>query len=397
MFVCAGFLAACSAKSGRVEQLRTHLEQNGWDAAEPPAFFEEEISKAEARDAASLLASVWRTATRERYESVWKQKSFIRDGLQMRFDYRLFGEKPKDGRSLYISMHGGGNCPSYVNTQQWRNQVQLYQPEEGLYVAPRAPWDDWDMWFKPGMDELLENLIAAAVALEDVNPDKVYLLGYSAGGDGVWRLAPRMADHWAAASMMAGHPGDVSLVNLRNLPYMIWMGENDTAYDRNVLAAKRGRELDSLRQADPEGYVHETHIVAGKGHWMDREDAAAIPWMSKFTRQTFPAKVVWRQGDVARPSFYWLKVDAAEAKPGMEVRVSRKGNEFVIERCDYDRLTICLNDEMADLDRPVVVKYNGETVFSGQARRTMATLARSLEERGDCRQMFSAEIALRLR
>jgi poly(3-hydroxybutyrate) depolymerase len=44
-----------------------------------------------------------------------------------------------------------------------------------------------------------------------VNPDKVYLLGYPAGGDGVWQLAPRMADRFAAAAMMAGHPNGASL------------------------------------------------------------------------------------------------------------------------------------------------------------------------------------------
>lgn len=33
------------------------------------------------------------------------------------------------------------------------------------------------------------------------------------------------------ASMMAGHPGEASQVNLRHVPFMIWMGENDGAYD----------------------------------------------------------------------------------------------------------------------------------------------------------------------
>lgn len=53
----------------------------------------------------------------------------------MKFDYRVFGEKPADGRSLYISMHGGGNAPEALNTQQWQNQIRLYEPAEGVYVA----------------------------------------------------------------------------------------------------------------------------------------------------------------------------------------------------------------------------------------------------------------------
>ncbi|MBR4528161.1 MAG: alpha/beta hydrolase, partial [Bacteroidaceae bacterium] len=116
---------------------------------------------------------------------------------------------------------------------------RLYRPAEGVYVAPRAPWDAWDMWFQRPIDGMYSDLIRLMVANYDVNPNKVYLLGYSAGGDGVWRLAPRLADYWAATSMMAGHPGDVRLENLLNTPFMIWMGSNDAAYDRNKLAAVR--------------------------------------------------------------------------------------------------------------------------------------------------------------
>ena len=170
--------------------------------------------------------------------------------LCLRYDMKVYGQEPSDRRSLWISMHGGGNAPTALNDSQWENQKRLYQPEEGVYVAPRAPWDDWDMWFKPPIDSMFDELIRTMVVLHHVNPDKVYLLGYSAGGDGVWRMAPRMADRWAAASMMAGHPGDVSLLSLRNLPYMIWCGGEDAAYDRNRVNTQRGIEMDSLRLSD---------------------------------------------------------------------------------------------------------------------------------------------------
>ena len=32
-------------------------------------------------------------------------------------------------------------------------------------------------------------------------------------------MAPRMADHFASAAMMAGHPNNVDLHNIRNLPF----------------------------------------------------------------------------------------------------------------------------------------------------------------------------------
>lgn len=352
-----------------------------------------------AREAAAEAArqlDALRRADAATNRSIWADSVVVRDSLRMPLLYKVLGAAPPDGRSLYISLHGGGNTPAAVNDQQWRNQIALYTPAEGVYVAPRAPFDDWNMWFRPQMDDFFGTLIWSAVCTQGVSPDKVYLLGYSAGGDGVWRMAPRMADRWAAASMMAGHPGESSQVNLLHVPYMIWMGELDAAYDRNRLAAERGAVMDSLAAAAPGGYVHETHLVAGKGHWMDRADTAAIGWMARFRREACPRRVVWRQEQTVRPALYWLEVDPAEAREGMRVDAAVADNVVTIARCDYRELTVCLNDELADLDRPVTVRYAGRVLFSGRVERRAATIARTVRERRDPRLVYCAEIHVAL-
>ena len=359
-------------------------------------FAQKNLTADEAEKAAALLESQWREQMKQLHKEALENETFKRGRLQMKFKAITYGEKPADGRSLYISMHGGGATHKRVNDQQWDNQIRLYKPEEGVYVAPRAPWDDWNMWFKPGMDEFFEMLIQAAVATMDVNPDKVYLMGYSAGGDGVWRMAPRMADRWAAASMMAGHPGEALQVSLRNMPFMIWMGENDSAYDRNKLAVKHGAIMDSLQQADTEGYIHETHIIKGKGHWMDRVDAAAVPWMAQYKRNPYPNKIVWRQEEVTRPAFYWLSVPEKECRHKAMVVAEIDKNVIEISESDYSRLTIYLNDDMVDLNKPVVVNYKGKKVFKGKLSRTIANMARTLDERDDLRYMFPAMVEVEL-
>ena len=359
-------------------------------------FAQKNLTADEAAKAAALLESQWREQMKQLHKEALENETFKRGRLQMKFKAITYGEKPADGRSLYISMHGGGATHKRVNDQQWDNQIRLYKPEEGVYVAPRAPWDDWNMWFKPGMDEFFEMLIQAAVATMDVNPDKVYLMGYSAGGDGVWRMAPRMADRWAAASMMAGHPGEALQVSLRNTPFMIWMGENDSAYDRNKLAVKHGAIMDSLQQADNEGYIHETHIIKGKGHWMDRVDAAAVPWMAQYKRNPYPNKIVWRQEEVTRPAFYWLSVPEKECRHKAMVVAEIDKNVINISESDYSRLTIYFNDDMVDLNKPVVVNYKGKKVFKGKLLRTIANMARTLDERDDLRYMFPAMVEVEL-
>ena len=377
-----------------LEALAAWLEQPGSGRIEQQPFARERLTGKEAGEAALLVYRHEQDAFKRVRGKEWQEKVLTHGTRVMPFDYRVFGEKPTDGRSLYISMHGGGKTREHLNDRQWRNQVNLYAPEEGVYVAPRAAVDDWNMWFQPHVDTLFDQLIRLAVVEMEVNPGKVYLMGYSAGGDGVYRLAPRMADRWAAASMMAGHPGAMPPANLRNTGFMLWMGENDKAYNRNGEARKFGAWIDSLAREDPGGYRHEVHIVAGKGHWMDRQDTLALAWMSAFRRDALPARVVWQQDDTPRDDFYWLAVPLDEARERARLVVTREGNTFTIEECDYSTITIALNDAMIDFSKPVKVVASGKILFNKRVYRCIEEIYRSVERRGDPGLIFSARVTV---
>ena len=354
------------------------------------------LTKAEADAYAAELAQVWKAAVKEQGQSQFEDKALHIGQHTMRIWWATYGSKPASGRSLYISLHGGGGAAPSVNDQQWDNQKQLYKPAEGVYLAPRAITNTWDLHFVPEADAFYEAIIRYAVSAWDVNPNRVYIMGYSAGGDGVWRLAPRMADHWAAASMMAGHPGDVRLEGLRNTPFMIWCGALDAAYDRNKECAERIALMDQLQADDPEGYIHEGHIVDGKEHWMDLEDAAAVPWMAQYTRNPYPTKVVWVQGDVMKPAFYWLGVNASAAKKGDMLVASVSDNTVTIEKSDYSRVTVYLNDALVNLDQPVKVVYGEKVLFEGTLTRSPQTMLQTLNARSDLSYIFPAQVEVTL-
>lgn len=361
------------------------------------AMRERAMAKPEVALVGERLKKDWVKLTKARLGLYYRQRTLIHNGVTMPLWWVTYGEKPADGYSLFISLHGGGGTTQETNNQQWENQKYLYRPQQAVYVAPRAPWNLWDMWCHEGIGPLYEQLIQMCVAFEGVNPDKVYLMGYSAGGDGVWRMAPRMADSWAAASMMAGHPGDVSLLNLRNTPFMIWCGEHDAAYNRNTLAAQRGLQMDSLQQHDPLGYVHQTHIIKGMGHWMNRVDSAAVPWMTKFRRNPYPKKIVWQQAEVVKPYFYWLGVPPAELALGKMLRAYIQGNCVHITQCDYTTLTLYLNDELVDLDKFVTVKYGKRVLFKGRLKRKESTMRQTLFERNDWSYMFPTSVTVTMK
>lgn len=348
------------------------------------------------KEAAAYSADAWTKAQqryREEHSQMWKERIIRSGDFAMPIDVRIYGEKPADGRSLYISMHGGGNTAKAVNDQQWRNQMTLYRPSEGVYIAPRAAVDDWNMWFRPHIDTLFATIIRCAVSELDVNPNKVYLTGYSAGGDGTYRMAPRMADHWAAASMMAGHPGEASPVNLRNIGFMVWMGENDSAYDRNRLAKEYGMLMGSLQKADTEGYRHQTTIVAGCGHWMNRADTAAIEWMNDFVRNPRPQRIVWRQEESGlRDCFYNLSIPKEEMGKGKELCIDYDGNVINIVKSDYSTFFIYLNDQILNLSKPITVKRDGKVIFKGKVKRRKEHIEASIAKRMDPEYIFSARL-----
>jgi pimeloyl-ACP methyl ester carboxylesterase len=370
------------------------LEQEPTERRKESPLLAESLNKDEARIARALLGEDRLKELRTSRDQEMKQKVIQVGQKSLRWQEKTFGQAPEGGHSLWISMHGGGGAPAVVNDGQWNNQIRLYQPTEGIYVAPRAPTDTWNLWHEAHIDPMFDRLIENYVATRGVNPDKIYLLGYSAGGDGVWQLAPRMADRFAAAAMMAGHPNESSLLGLRNLPFAILMGANDHAYDRNKIAAQKVRELDELAQKDPGAYPHMSRIYEGLGHWMDRKDAEALPWMAGFKRQTWPKKIIWFQDDVVHQSFYWLSIPESAAKPGKQITATVNKQQITITGDVPSGMTLRLSDQLLNLDLPVTIIVNDSKPLQIQAKRTAKALLESLEERADIPAAASATVVI---
>ncbi len=398
----APLVAADATKSAEaVKDLKAAIDAKPTTVAElaDKPFATVPLTKA---DAAAAREALWKLHTdiikMDRAEEL-KAKVLKDDKLEMPFFYKRFGEKkPKDGWSLWISLHGGGGAPANVNDGQYENQKKLYQPEEGIYLAPRAPTNTWNLWHEGHIDRLFTRLIEDLIVLEEVNPNRVYVMGYSAGGDGVYQLAPRMADHWAAAAMMAGHPNGVSPLSLRNVPFALQVGGNDAAYNRNKVGKEYGAALDKLRADDPDGYEHLVRIHPGKPHWMNLEDKLALPWMATFTRDPVPAKVVWKQTGTPHERSYWLAVPPKEAKGDSLVVATRDKQAVDITTAEkVEKLIVRFDDRTADLDKPVTVTKGGKELFAGEVSRTVAVLSKTLAGRGDPGLVFSAEVEVTIK
>ena len=327
--------------------------------------------------------------------------------LELKYDLQYFGEKPINGWSLYFSLHGGGGVADTYNEKQWNRHKKLYKLKQGILLTPRSPTNTWNMWHQGHIDIFFDRLIQNMIISNDVDPNKVYLMGYSAGGDGVYQLAPRMADRFAAASMMAGHPNDANPLGLRNIGFMIHMGENDSAYNRNKVALEWDNKLKNLKRNDPDGYMHQVKIYKGKGHHIshakrkdlpnpriDNLDSSGISWISEFIRNPYPKKVVWKQDDVTHKRFYWLKVN--KPQKNSLIIASIDNQTITIEKTTLSNFIIRLNDNLIDMDKNVIVKYLDNEIFNSIVYRNKSIIYNSIKEYGDPKSIYFGEIPISL-
>jgi hypothetical protein len=249
---------------------------------------------------------------------------------------------------------------------------------------------------QPKIYDFLNIIIQISVAIENVNPKKVYLLGYSAGGDGVYQLAPRMADRWAAAAMMAGHPNETSPLGLKNTPFTIHVGALDSGYDRNLKAKEWEIMLDDLESKAPGTYIHDVQLHDGLGHWMHYKDSKALPWMKNYQRNPIPEKIVWKQDNRHHNSFFWLGVPEVLIETGGEIIVEyiTQQNEINIISNYSNILHIYINDKMLDLDELVTIKYQGKIISQKTFKRSILNIHETLSKKGDSELSFPCLITV---
>ena len=344
-----------------------------------------------------ITAELWDLHCREielTRQPEMKSRKLKLGNVEMPFWYQVYGDKPETGRSLYISLHGGGGVPEEINDQQWENQKHLYQISEGIYLVPRAPTNSWNMWHQAHVDKFLSRLIENLIVLENVDPNRVYIMGYSAGGDGTYQLGPRMADRWAGVAAMAGHPNDSKPDNLRNTAFTLHMGAMDSAYNRNQMAETWEKLLGRLQEKDPNGYKHLVQIYQAKGHWMQGEDQIAIPWMTENTRNVYPDRVIWLQDNVTHNRFYWLAVKGESMLNRSQIIAERNGQKINIKVATVSTVTVRLNDDMLDLELPVEIHFRGQLLFKGKVERRKVVIEKTILERGDYKNIFSAEVTV---
>jgi poly(3-hydroxybutyrate) depolymerase len=314
--------------------------------------------------------------------------------------WRPVGTKAPEGWALVIAMHGGGGTATRINDQEWRRMFERYyrpHPEAGgyVYLALRAPNDQWNGFYDDAICPLVERLIRQFVLFGEVNPDRVYLIGASHGGYGAFVIGPKMPDRFAAvhASAAAATPGETHGENLRDVRFTVMVGEKDTAYGR----AERCRDFVKALagwKARYGGYPGEVVLLKDVGHSVpDRDKVGEM--LTAAVRSPHPDRVVWAQSDEVLKHFYWI--EAPRPSSSGRIEASLRDNTVTLKTEHQDEVALWLDAPLVNLARPLVVEIDGGRRQAIEARPEPETFCVGLEERGDPKLAAPARVVLPLR
>jgi pimeloyl-ACP methyl ester carboxylesterase len=314
------------------------------------------------------------------------------------YTVKYVGQRPPNGWALFIAMHGGGGAPKEVNDSQWKVMQSHYRehPEAGgyIYVALRAPNDTWNGFYDVYVYPLIANLLHQFIFFADVDPDKVFIMGYSHGGYGAFAIGPKEPDLFAAIHASAAAPtdGETTPVTLRNTIFTCMVGGVDTMYGRLWRDKKFREEITQLRGGRTDVYPVTLTISPGVEH-PNLADRDKIKEMYPAVRNPVPRELTWLMTDQVITNFFWLHTDS----PGKEKEIDAtcRDNHVTVTTTNVADATVLLDSRLIDFQKPVTLEVNG-TVSTQKLRPSLRVLCETLQRRGDPGLAFTAEWPLPL-
>ena len=212
------------------------------------------------------------------------EKPMVENGLPLWIygDYRM-----AEGRDLFplvIVLHGRRNnakpedkfTPQAIATPWAKEVAQIRNPGFVVqpYYPPKGGWEKIPEQLDATVEHLMEHL--------PIDPDRVYLMGFSNGAQGTFQALARSPDRYAGAITVAGPVGIKSVVGKIKTPIRAWVGENDHELNK----AKRSIAL--AKALKESGVDIEIVVVEGAGHACHRvplTDPLVHDWLYSQTRK----------------------------------------------------------------------------------------------------------------
>ena len=161
-------------------------------------------------------------------------------------------------------------------------------------------------------------------------------------------------------------------------------------------------KLSELAKANTEDFVHEANIIAGHGHTIPY--LTMPPWLSEHKRRVYPKHLSYTYyniDDGFSDGVYYLGFGgikhSSDARLHLDVR--HEGNSFdgetkLLRGTAQGSLTLYVDS--VDFTKPIVVKHNGQVIFSEVLRPNKGVMAEAIARFGDPKRIFPAKVMIPL-
>ncbi len=314
---------------------------------------------------------------------------------------------PERAYPLVVCLHGAGFTGDAY--------LQRWQPRLGdryILACPTLFRGDW--WTRTAEHLVLATLRTVAAQYR-IDRDRVFLTGMSNGGIGAWLIGSHHAPVFAGLAPMASGLDSVLfpfLDNLRNTPAYIIHGRRDQVMPVD-LSRSIARRLDELGYAYTFREHDLSHPMAG-GHFFPRQELPdLVAWLDTQRRGRSPDTVVVVRDASHLGTFGWVRIDATDRIAVLTENLIEGRDELiknrVYARLEADvvapnrialrtervrRLTLFLNENLADLSRPVTVVINDKEAHTGPVDTSLTTLLRQVRLRQDWSRLYPVELRL---
>ena len=257
----------------------------------------------------------------------------------------------------------------YLSEQKWPLLVTLHGLGDGPTIVPEidsmvqiGPYGRGDTSYEGIGEKDVFECIEFAKKLFSIDPNRIYLCGFSMGGQGTFKLGLQYPDMWAACVPVCGaidHNNLYLIENGNNLPFWVNAGSID-----EVVSAKFVKHI--FDNATEFGYNHWKYTEhENMGHSFEIDWSNIEKWLLKQTRKTKPSHIIFNS-DVPAKS-YWLEIISKineDEKARIEAEITEQ--KIIIKTNNISDYQIYFDSAPIVPSRDVTITENGETIFHGK-------------------------------
>jgi len=205
------------------------------------------------------------------------------DGMVL--PYRIYAPERSEPLPLVLSLHGSGARGDNNRGQMGQNSVmQLLLNDENraqfpaVVLAPQCPaeysWRD--------LTAQVMGLLEYAMEYHSIDSTRIYITGYSMGGNGTWAMLAAFPDFFAAAVPICGWGEPETAYRFGNVPIWAFHGRRDPSVSvegtREMIAALEAADAPHVRYTE---YWLERHMSWHRAY----REAELFPWMFAQARE----------------------------------------------------------------------------------------------------------------